>query len=125
MKRILIVDDDVIIRIAFERVLKSIDYIVKQARNEPDAIQCLNDEIYDLILLDMRLPPSGQEAGFHILEKKKNLPLNKEAPVIIVSGQFDKETIRERTTEEDNIAEILLKPVDNEKILQAIKQVLG
>ncbi len=125
MQRILIIDDDVSIRIAFKKLLIRDNYNVQLARNEKEALQYLKDEFFDLVLLDLRLPPTGWEAGFRILAQKKNIPLNAETPVIIVSGALDMETIGRRVSIEDNVAHILLKPVENEKILQAIRDVLG
>lgn len=125
MKNILIIDDDVIIRITFKKLLDHGNYIIQQAKDKKEAIQYLENQIYDLVLLDLRLPPTGWDAGFEILQKKRDLKLNSHTPVIIVSGARDRETIKARTDIEDNIVEILSKPVENEVLLQKIEMVLG
>ncbi len=125
MKRILIVDDDVVIRIAFQKLLNEGEYIIQQARDLREAMEALKNNIYDVVLLDMRLSPVGAEAGFQILAKKRKTPLNAETPVIIISGQFNKDQITDRTDLEDNIAEILEKPVGNDVLIAAVDNVLG
>ena len=124
MKRILIVDDDVVIRIAFQKLLNDSEYIIQHARDIQGAIDMLKNNIFNVVLLDMRLPPVGSEAGFQILEKKRKIPLNAGTPVIIISGLFSKDVIKERTELEDNIAEVLEKPVANDTLIAAVKNIL-
>ena len=125
MKSILIIDDDVIIRITFKKLLDHGNYIIQQAKDKKEAIQYLENQIFDLVLLDLRLPPTGWDAGFEILQKKRDLKMNSDTPVIIVSGTKDLESIKERIDIEDNIVKILLKPVENEVLLKEIEMVLG
>lgn len=124
MKRILIIDDDVTIRITLTKLLSK-QYILKQARNVKDAIDKLKTEIYNLVVLDLRLPPVGWKGGFQILQKKKNIPLNAATPVIIISGAKDEEFIQKKISTSYNVAKILIKPVENDVILKEIGQVLG
>lgn len=125
MKRILIVDDDVVIRITFKKLFDDGEFIIQQARDVKEAVDLLRNSLFDLVLLDLRLPPTGINAGFQILNKKRKIPLNAGTPVIIISGQFDKDTIKNKTALEDNILCILEKPVENAKLLDAIKDALG
>ena len=126
MNRILIIDDDAVIRITFKKLLGDSDYIIQQAKDVKQAIDCLSTNIYDLVLLDLRLPPTGAEAGFQILQKKRNIPLNADTPVLIVSGlTANREIIENKIELEDNVVDILIKPVENENLLTAIKNALG
>ncbi len=125
MKKILMVDDDVIIRIAFKKVLASGKNIIKQAKTVNEAISYLRAEHFDLILLDLKLPPRGWDAGFQILKKKRKIVLNEETPVIIISGQRDEDYIRSQIDMQDNVAHIFQKPVENEVLQQKIDEVLG
>lgn len=125
MNRILIIDDDAVIRITFKKLLGDGDYIIQQAKDVKEAIDCLTTNIYELVLLDLRLPPIGAEAGFQILQKKRKIPLNAETPVVIISGQSDKDSIKKRTDLEDNVVQILEKPVENETLKDLIKKFIG
>jgi two-component system, response regulator, stage 0 sporulation protein F len=124
MRRILIVDDEVIIRIAFKKLLDHYNCIIDQARNLKEALELLTSLNYDVILLDLQLAPDNKEGGFQILQKLKSFMINQKTPVIIVSGKKTKEEIQKRLTEDDNVAKILIKPVENDQIIQAIGEVL-
>ncbi len=116
MKRILIVDDDVVIRIAFKKLLGDGDFIIQQAKDVKEAINMLSNNIYNLVLLDLRLPPTGIDAGFDILAKKRK----------IVSGQTADRTLLENKVDlEDNVVDILIKPIENEDLLKAIRNALA
>lgn len=125
MKRILIVDDDVIIRITFEKLLKTGNYMIQQAKDVGDALRLMRDHIFDLVLLDLKLPTKGWEGGFQILKKKRGIKLNMSTPVIIVSGAKDDDPIKKRLTTEDNVYDVLLKPVDNDVLMTKIAEALG
>ncbi len=126
MKRILIVDDDVVIRIAFKKLLGDGDFIIQQAKDVKEAINMLSNNIYNLVLLDLRLPPTGIDAGFDILAKKRKIPLNASTPVLIVSGQTADRTLLENKVDlEDNVVDILIKPIENEDLLKAIRNALA
>ena len=126
MKSILIIDDDITIRLAFKKLLKNDNYIIQQAKDVNEALSYLKNNFYNLVLLDLRLPPKGAEAGFRILAKKRKLPLNADTPVLIISGQAtDREDINKRVTLEDNVADILIKPVENETLLKAVNTCLA
>ena len=125
MKKILIVDDDVIIRITFNKLLKSGNYIIKQAKEVGEAIRVMKSEIFDVILLDLKLPPNGWEGGYTILKKKRKIALNESTPVIIISASPDDEGIKKKLTLEDNVAHIFIKPVENKDLLDKITEVLG
>lgn len=124
MKRILIVDDEVVIRIVFKKLLDHHNCIIDQARNVHEALELLKSLSYDVILLDLQLAPDNKDGGFQILQKIKSFGLNKKTPVIIVSGKRTEEEIKSRTTEDDNIAKILIKPVENDQIIQAVREIL-
>jgi DNA-binding NtrC family response regulator len=125
MKKILIVDDDVIIRLTFNKVLNSKKFIIKQAKSVNEAIQSLKAEKFDLVLLDIKLPPDGWEGGYKILKRKKKIMLNESTPVIIVSGELTEESVLQKVSLEDNIARIFIKPVENEHLRAAVLHALG
>jgi len=125
MSRILIIDDDAVIRLTFKKLLGDGDYIIQRAKDVKEAIDYLTANMYDLVLLDLRLPPIGAEAGFQILQKKRKIALNSATPVVIISGQSDKDTIKKRTDLEDNVVGILEKPVGNDQLRDVIKNIVG
>src|SRR5210317_104410 len=83
---ILVVDDKEIIRYLCSRALK--DYRVLEADNGRDALQILNHEHVDLILVDVMMPIMN---GLDLLQQVKDR--DAEQLVIVMTGYADKEII--------------------------------
>jgi signal transduction histidine kinase len=83
---ILVVDDEEIIRDLCSRALK--DYRVLQADNGRDALQILNHEHVDLILVDVMMPIMN---GLDLLQQVKDR--DAEQLVIVMTGYADKDII--------------------------------
>ena len=54
--RILVVDDDEIIRMLLRRLLERSGFVVEEADSGESAIECINAHVPDLILLDVIMP---------------------------------------------------------------------
>jgi len=79
--RILVVDDERPIREGCHRVLTAKNYDVRTAENGQEALDILEREIVDLILLDLKMPVlSGEEVLQAVQERHPDVP------VIIITG---------------------------------------
>jgi DNA-binding NtrC family response regulator len=79
--RVLIVDDDETVRTAFRRSLEGMSCAVAAARDGEEALQTMEQNPFDVILLDMRMP--GQD-GLSVLRTiKQKWP---ESEVVIITG---------------------------------------
>lgn len=87
--RILIVDDEPFNRSLFSRLLKTSGYSTDQAENGSSALDLLQRETPDLILLDLEMPGMN---GFELLEKLKADEKTRAIPVIIITGAADRES---------------------------------
>lgn len=78
---ILLIDDSDSVQTAISSVLSSREYILGTASSGTEGLSCLEQQKYDLILLDYSLPDTD---GLHLLQKivKKNPDI----PVIMVTG---------------------------------------
>ncbi len=56
MSKILVVDDEKALRDVLEDILKSQGYSVRLAKDGQEAIDLLEEEAFDLILLDVMMP---------------------------------------------------------------------
>ncbi len=75
-KKILIVDDDEGLRDLYEEELEGEGYEVLTAKNGKDALQKVEKEKPDLIVLDIVMPKmDGMEALGRIIGKDKNIPV--------------------------------------------------
>ncbi len=81
--RILVVDDDSLVRWYTERSLKKWGYEVITASNIHDAIKHLNGGKFDVLLTDLRMPDGN---GAELLEKISEIATNK--PKVIVCSSF-------------------------------------
>ena len=75
MRKILIVEDEQIIRESYELILSSEPYDVHSASNGSQALKLCKAHDYDLILLDLMMPiMDGISFLEHYLDSKKALP---------------------------------------------------
>ena len=88
-KRILIIDDDIDLSYIIKEMLEDYNYNVTHVDTAEKAFQILENNIFDLILLDINLP---DETGFEICKELRNVST---VPVIFASArasEFDRIT---------------------------------
>ena len=75
-KKILVVEDEEGLRLLYQMELEAEGYEVLTARNGKEAIQQLEEERPDLIVLDIVMPVmNGMEALGRILGKERKIPI--------------------------------------------------
>jgi two-component system response regulator (stage 0 sporulation protein F) len=76
MKRILVADDEMSIRLLYSEELKEEGYDVLTAANGKEALEVVAKEPLDLVILDIKMPEmSGIEVLRQIKEKHPDLPV--------------------------------------------------
>src|SRR5208283_5258757 len=81
LRKVLVVDDDPVVRKSFDRVLSSKGYAVITAENGEEALRKLNEEKYDVVYTDIRMPGiSGLEVAEQVKARKPW------TPVVIITG---------------------------------------
>jgi DNA-binding NtrC family response regulator len=88
--KILVVDDDEVVRRSYLRSLESASCNVEAASNGEEALQTMDRDPADVVLLDMRMPG---EDGLSILRKIKNQWPGSE--VVIITGYPSVESAKE------------------------------
>ncbi len=121
MKRILVIDDDEMIRIVFERFLKGQGYAVDCAADGKEGLQLLETEPPDLVITDIMMPETdGLEV---VLSMRENHP---DIPVIAISGGM---TIASMDflplVKKFGAIKVFYKPVELEDLLAGIHELLG
>ncbi len=81
MKRILIVDDNLMMRRLIRNVFKDDNYVIKEARNGMEGLKLADKKHFDLVITDIVMPE--MEGIEFIIELKKNFPDTK---IIAISG---------------------------------------
>jgi len=84
--RILVVDDLEDNRVVLERRLTRRSHTVVTAASGATALRLLNEERFDLVLLDVLMPDVD---GFEVLERMKANPATRDIPVIMISALDD------------------------------------
>jgi CheY-like chemotaxis protein len=81
LRKVLVVDDDPSVRKSIDRVLSNKGYAVITAENGEEAMRKLNEEKYDLVYTDIRMPGmSGLDVAEQVKARKPW------TPVVIVTG---------------------------------------
>jgi two-component system alkaline phosphatase synthesis response regulator PhoP len=89
MKKILLIEDEKILREMYIKKLSEVDFRVEEAREAEEGLLYLKKSLPDLVILDILLP---RKDGIFFLKKIRENPKTKDLPVIILSNLDDKET---------------------------------
>lgn len=118
-KHILVVDDNPMMLKVIRESLRD-RYEVATAISGKIARKYLANKSVDLILLDYEMP---EESGSEVLEKLKQDEATKDIPVIFLTGVKDRTKIQKALSLKPQ--GYLLKPIDHEKLVAAIKNQFG
>ncbi|MEW6569891.1 MAG: response regulator [Nitrospirota bacterium] len=66
-KRVLVVDDEAAILMAFKKLLQSQKVIVDTAETLEDAMALIEEHVYDVVIADLRLTGACAEEGLEII----------------------------------------------------------
>lgn len=124
-KKILVVDDDQVIVKGLAYKLKARGYEVLTASDGSSAIQIVRAENPDLLVFDINFPVeiSSSWDGFQILAWLERLNEDWHKPVIIITGEEDKDY--EDKARKAGAVAFFRKPVDHDQLLAVISRELG
>ena len=88
--KILIVDDEIVNTILLKKIIKDIGYETRIVHSGKEALDILDTEEFDCILLDILMPGLS---GFDVIKKIKKKPEYSDVPVIFLTGQEEPESI--------------------------------
>lgn len=83
-KRVLIVDDEEVIRKFLKIHLAKLGYEVKEAADGEQAIEQLGIDDFDLLICDILMP---KKDGWEVMKEVKSNPKTKNLPVIILTAK--------------------------------------
>lgn len=117
MFRILVVDDDKNTRLFLKAVLENASYTVSVASDGVQALQIMDKEHIDLIVLDIMMPNmDGYELTKAIRDSDNNLPI-----LMISAKQLPADKHKGFLVGTDDY---MIKPIDDEEMLYRIKALL-
>lgn len=110
--RILVIDDEEVIRKSFIRALEDTDYQVETVESGEKGIQKARESRFDLIFLDLKMP------GLNGVETLRELwEIGQTVPIYIITAFYDDFREQLESAADDKISFYLLKkPVDMDEI---------
>jgi len=117
MEKILIVDDNEILRFTLTELLEESGFQCKAVEDGRKALEEMEKNLYGLIILDMRLPGMN---GFEILKKIK--VTKKDIPIIMLTAFGDIKTAVEAMKQ--GAHDFMTKPFDNDAMIMTIRKTL-
>ncbi len=118
MKKILIVEDEILIRSSLARALKKDGYDVLEARDDTEALENLKNESCDLAIVDLYL-----EDGMHGLNLLRQIHQRSPQAKIIVISAFGTSELKEAAMME-GIDGFYDKPFEIVEIRNAVREIL-
>ncbi|MBP1739299.1 MAG: response regulator transcription factor [Deltaproteobacteria bacterium] len=119
-KRILVVDDDEMVLMALDELLKPEGYEVQTVASGTEALQKLDEGAYDLIMTDVIMPEMD---GFELCKRIREKEKYREIPVVFLTA---------KTRDEDRVRGLeaganlfLSKPISPDKLLGIVSSTLG
>lgn len=115
-KKILFVDDDIVVSRMGQLMLRSLGYDVTMAFGGLEALEILKNQTFDLIFLDLMMPDMY---GIDVLDNIRNNLNLKEIPVILQTGANDKNEIDKAYAL--NIVSVMNKPYSKKDLIDHLK----
>lgn len=119
MAKILVIENDVTFLDLLRVHLASTGHEVETAEDAALGLRAIIENAPDLIILDMFVPYLD---GIEVLEALRTDPATAPIPVVVLTGTRDEEIYARAL--KLGVADYLTKPVQREKLLQAIDAIL-
>jgi len=117
MAKVLVVDDEVVVRECLKRGLEAEGHVVIEGENGLEAVEKFRSEAPDIVFLDVKMPKmDGIEALRNILA------VDGEARVVILTGSYD--ILVEREARQAGAMDFLRKGIGFETFMTVARRLL-
>jgi putative two-component system response regulator len=118
---VLVVDDNPTSMALYERVIQHVPLAFPKCFTSPqEALAWARDHLPTVVVVDYRMPDTD---GFAFIRAFRTIPHRNRVPCIMLTGMKDTDIRREAL--ELGVAEFLTKPVNPERLIQAIRDAIG
>jgi two-component system chemotaxis response regulator CheY len=115
-RRILIVDDDALIRQLLVLILTSAGYSVTEAINGRDALDKLGERAVNLVITDLRMP---QMDGIELTRELRRNPSYEKLPIVMLTSDF--QDYKRREAEEAGVDRWITKPFIRNRLIRTVR----
>ena len=118
--KILVIDDDPLVRESVKRILKREGYIPELAESAREAVRKAGEQYFDLIISDIRMPGKN---GVEAIREIRNLfdeKARKDIPIIFITGYAEMSDELKAV----HLGEVILKPFDLQRLVMTIREYL-
>jgi len=122
-KNILVIDDEELIIKTLSKLLEKSGYAVLVAKNGKDAIAMVEEENFDLMIADIRMPGINGVETVQSINNILKTQKRPKIPVIFITGYTD-EKIKENAFTLKPLSYIY-KPFEIDELVNKVKEVLG
>ncbi len=116
--KILILEDETVLALSMREFLEDSGYEVKCFTNSEEAYDSIYETVYDLLLLDVKVP--GEKNGFEMLEELRRD--NNQIPAIFITSLTDIDDLSRGY--ESGACDYIRKPFDLAELKLRIEQVI-
>lgn len=118
-RKIVLVDDNEMIRIALRSVLRTAGYeVVGEARNGATGLEMVERVRPDLVCLDVVMPVmNGIDTLLAIRDRFPAIP------VLMITGQSDKDSVQSMISQ--GATGIIVKPFNTARVIETVERILG
>lgn len=120
MKRILLAEDEEVLRMLIMDSLEDGDFDIDEAADGGEALEYLQNNDYDLVILDYMMPIY---TGLEIIEKIRSIESNKSVKIMMLSAksqQFEQEQILKAGADY-----FMAKPFSPLELLEKVEDILN
>ena len=119
-KRILLVDDDEMVLMSLNELLKPEGYIVDSTSSPKDALNKIAENTYDLLMLDIIMPEMN---GLELCKMIRDKDECRETPIVFLTAKSREE---DKALGLDAGANLFLsKPISPEKLIAIVSEAIG
>ena len=118
-KKILIAEDSSVIQNLARKIFQQLNYSIKSAKNGKEAVSMLNDDDFDVLLLDINIPQlDGMECARQIRQMEDSSKAN--IPIIAISGNAKNYTLED--FKDAGMTEYMQKPLNFDELVELVKK---
>lgn len=113
---LLVIEDDFIMLTLIRKMLQQAGYRVITAENGKEAKRCIQEEVYDLVVMDIYMP---YQSGFSLIEEVKCQLATREKPVVVVTSFANVDALAVLTNLA--VSAVLNKPFTLQELISAVE----